>query len=362
MTDVIPAKKSFLISFLIDPKYRIGRHLLLVLFFATLAFNMMYLTCVDMLDQVDHVIFYITLSLLATYLVGLYLNNYVLLPRLLLKNRYISYMICVSLVITVQILVTFLCDYQIVSYYREEPSQYSFFYKDRILAVEIAGNFFLYALVIAGASISVLVKHWLKASARQDALEKTNLRTELERLKDRMNPEFLFAMLDEAGEQTIGNPEQASAILMKLSKLLRYQLYDGGRELVLLISEISFIENFLKLAQMRYQSLVFKLSTEGDVSRVVVPPLLFVPVVIYAARQLSAKDMRLDIHLCFRREEEGISFLCLCFTPDRQKEQDRISTELDDLRSRLDLLYQNTYALETTEEGSLLKTNLYIKL
>lgn len=70
-------------------------------------------------------------------------------------------------------------------------------------------------------------------------------------------------MLDEAGRQTFDNPGQASKVLMELSRLLRYQLYDGKREKVLLISEISFIERFLELAKMKYANLSFTVTKEG---------------------------------------------------------------------------------------------------
>ena len=56
---------SFLIDFLIAPKYRFGRHLLLVLFFTFVAFNMPYLTCAGFLDEVGGMIGYVSLLLLA---------------------------------------------------------------------------------------------------------------------------------------------------------------------------------------------------------------------------------------------------------------------------------------------------------
>jgi len=73
---------SFLIDFLIAPKYRFGRHLLLVLFFTFVAFNMPYLTCAGFLDEVGGVIGYVSGLLLAFYLGGIYLHMYVLLPGL----------------------------------------------------------------------------------------------------------------------------------------------------------------------------------------------------------------------------------------------------------------------------------------
>lgn len=362
MPKQIVTTNRFLIHFLIDRKYRAGRHIVLVLFFAFLAFNMTYPTCSDILDQLDGVIFDATLILLAVYLIGLYLHLYILLPKLLLKNRYLLYIASVSLLISSIMLVSFSFDYLIDHYYRQEPGPYSFFSKDRILTVEIVGNFLMYGILIAGSSISVLLRHWLAVSKRKNELEKENLRTELERLKDRINPEFLFTMLDEAGKQTAGNPELASAILMKLSKLLRYQLYDSNREKVLLNSEISFIGNFLNLAKICYQHLSFTMTTVGNVSRCLIPPLLFIPFAIHYVKQLSTRETRLDLHFSFQSEDTGLSFSCICFTPRVGNENAGISPEPEDVRRRLDLLYQDTYTLDIREEGSLYKINLHIKL
>lgn len=197
---------------------------------------------------------------------------------------------------------------------------------------------------------------------RKNELEKINLKTELEGLKDRINPEFLFCMLDEASEQTAGNPEQASLVLMKLSRLLRYQLYDGNREKVLLISEISFIENFLDLARMRYPNLNFKVMREGDVSRKLVPPLLFIPFAIRYVKLLTAKDQAMDLRFNFRVEPEGIGFSCICFTPGLSKCGMAGTQELADVKQRLDLLFPDAYRLTTSGDSSLCKTDLYLKL
>lgn len=353
---------SFLIDFLIAPKYRFGRHLLLVLFFTFVAFNMPYLTCAGFLDEVGGVIGYVSGLLLAFYLGGIYLHMYVLLPGLLLKNRYVLYIIIVSLLILVMIVVSFGSDYWLNRYSGQEPGYYSFFYKNRIMAVEIVSNFFLYGLLIAGTSITILLRHWMGFYQRKNELEKVNLKTELESLKDQINPEFLFNMLDEAGRQTFDNPEQASKVLMELSRLLRYQLYDGKREKVLLISEISFIERFLELAKMKYANLSFTVTKEEEVSRKLVPPLLFIPFAIHYIKQLSSEDSRMDIHFCFRAGERELFFSCICFAPglpDRQKEHNE---GLEDVKHRLDLLFKDAYKLEAVNDGALCKTNLCIRL
>lgn len=356
------AYKSFLIDFLIAPKYRIARHMVLMLFFTFVAFSFPYLICVEYLDKADHMVILVSLFLLFSYLSGIYLHMYVLLPRLLLNNRLLLYAVTVSLLLAAMITVSFVADAGLNLYYGETPSYYSYFYKSRIVAVEAVGNFVLYALLLAGTSLTLLLRQWLQFNKRKNELEKISLKTELECLKDQINPEFLFNMLDEASEQTANNPEQASMVLMKLSKLLRYQLYDGNREKVLPISEISFIENFLNLARVRYPNLSFTVIKEGNISRKLVPPLLFIPFAILYVKLLTAKNMQMDLRFSFRTGPQGVSFSCICFAPGLSGVCIDNCQELSDVKMRLDLLLANAYSLETTGNSSLCKTDLYMEL
>ena len=147
-------------------------------------------------------------------------------------------------------------------------------------------------------------------------------------------------------------------VLMKLSKLLRYQLYDGKREKVLLISEISFIENFLDLAKVRYTGLNFTVTKEGKLSRKLVPPLLFIPFAIYYVKLLPSVSSPMDIHFTFRAGEKELFFSCICFAPGITGK----GWELEDIRHRLSLLFKESYTLDTVDEGTICRTNLYIKL
>lgn len=365
MAEMQQTYNSFLIDFLIAPKYRIARHVVLMLFFTFVAFNLPYLISAEYSDNrgnMDHMVVYTSIFLLVTYLSGVYLHMYVLLPRLLLKDRVLLYVVTVGVLLLAMLAASFGVDAWLNHYYEEPPGFYSYFYENRIVVIEVVGNYILYALLLAGTSLTLLLREWLQFNRRKIELEKINLKAELERLKDQINPEFLFSMLDEASEQTIVNPEQASMVLMKMSRLLRYQLYDGNREKVLLISEISFIENFLHLARVRYANLNFKVTREGDVSRKLVPPLLFIPFAIRYVKLLTIKDGTMDLRFSFRKEQEGIAFSCICFAPGLARTGMVDAQELADVKQRLDLLLPNAYKLTTSGDSSLCKTDLYIKL
>lgn len=362
MTELQLNYNSFLIDFFIAPKYRIMRHVLLVLFFTFVAFNLPYLVCAGYSDKIDGMVIYASLFLLVSYLFGIYLHLYILLPKLLQRNQLLLYILTVAVLLALMISVSFAADAGLNHYSGEIPGYYSYFYKGRIVEVEIIGNYVIYALLLAGTSLTQLLRQWLQFNKRKNELEKINLKRELERLKDQINPEFLFSMLDEASEQTMLHPEQASMVLMKLSKLLRYQLYDGNREKVLLISEIAFIENFLNLAKVRYANLTFKVTREGDVSRKLMPPLLFIPFAILYVKLLTTKETTMDLHFIFSTEQSGLSFSCICFAPGLSEGEMENSQELEGVKQRLDLLFPNAHTLEVAGNSSLCKTHLFLKL
>ena len=94
-------------------------------------------------------------------------------------------------------------------------------------------------------------------------MEKVHVLSEVEQLKEQVSPELLFKTLHHSGELTLSEPEKASKMLMKLSQLLRYQLYDCSRTKVLLSSEINFLNNYLTLEQNSQAQFNYELLADG---------------------------------------------------------------------------------------------------
>ena len=123
--------------------------------------------------------------------------------------------------------------------------------------------------------MTVLLKEWMIDHQRVSQMEKAHVLSEVEQLKEQVSPELLFKTLHHSGELTLNEPGKASKMLMKLSQLLRYQLYDCSRAKVLLGSEITFLNNYLTLEQGSQSQFSYEFLSEGEVNRTLVPPLLF---------------------------------------------------------------------------------------
>ncbi len=172
--------------------------------------------------------------------------------------------------------------------------------------------------------------------------------SEVEQLKEQVSPELLFKTLHHSGELTLSEPEKASKMLMKLSQLLRYQLYDCSRTKVLLSSEINFLNNYLTLEQNSQAQFNYELLADGEVNRTLVPPLLFIPFVQYIVKSINEQrtsiPVSLKIHL--KVEENTIIFTCLCLQVNLLEDKG-----LERIRQRLNLLYGNRYRLFLTTES-----------
>lgn len=222
------------------------------------------------------------------------------------------------------------------------------------MLMDYISSFMLSTLCMIGGTMTLLLKEWMIENQRVSQMEKAHVLSEVEQLKEQVSPELLFKTLHHSGELTLTEPEKASKMLMKLSQLLRYQLYDCSRQKVLLSSEIAFLTNYLTLEQSSLPQFRYQFTAEGEVNRMLVPPLLFIPFVQHimelAHEQQTLLPVSLDIHL--KAEKGTIVFTCMC----RQLNLS-VNRGLERIRQRLDLLYGDRYGLSLTTECIRLELN-----
>jgi hypothetical protein len=115
---------------------------------------------------------------------------------------------------------------------------------------------------------------------RRRQIEKEHAALQLEQLKAQLQPHFLFNTLNSIyGLSLAGSPETPRFILL-LSELMRYVLYDSGKERINLADEVTFMENYFELEQRKYEGARIQFTTAGaDLGERQVPPLLWLPLV-----------------------------------------------------------------------------------
>jgi hypothetical protein len=114
---------------------------------------------------------------------------------------------------------------------------------------------------------------------RRRHLEKDNLALQLDQLKGQLQPHFLFNTLNSIyGLSLTGSPDTPRFILL-LSELMRYVLYDSGKEYIALPEEVTFLENYFEIEQRKYPAAQIRFTTTGAFVALPVPPLLLLPLV-----------------------------------------------------------------------------------
>jgi LytS/YehU family sensor histidine kinase len=129
-------------------------------------------------------------------------------------------------------------------------------------------------------SCVAFVYYGFEQEMRRRQIEKEHAALQLEQLKAQLQPHFLFNTLNSIyGLSLAGSPETPRFILL-LSELMRYVLYDSGKERINLADEVTFLENYFELEQRKYEGARIQFTTTGaDLGGRQVPPLLWLPLV-----------------------------------------------------------------------------------
>lgn len=338
-------------DFLISSRYRLGRHLLLVVLISIIVLFNSAIFYLEAEGQQKHLITGKSFLWFIAYLSAMYLNRYLLVSRFLLQKRYGVYTICYLLIILCLLLIVDLPEYL------NGPEDS---YSSITVANQVLGISFFYAICLSGSSMPVLFRHWIVSGKRMNELERATVRNELEYLKAQIHPVFLFNVLDQAIALSKMASQQASGLLFKLSKLLRYQLYDSNREWVLLRTEMNYLQGFLELETERREDkkLSFSITEEGNAGRVLIPPLLLAPIVEHMIRGVDEQDKEAFIRIVCRTEDKQVLFSCRGVAPIGQREDD----DLANVEQRLKLLFPDAYQLVCTGKGDSYAIQLSLKL
>ena len=134
---------------------------------------------------------------------------------------------------------------------------------------------FLFLYFIA---VCIAVFHWLFINIKfLINLKNEKKKTELMHLQSQVNPHFFFNMLNNLYGLVDKDSEKAKTLILKLSDMMRYSIYEGQKEYVTLLQEIDFIHNYIQLHKMRYhKDIIINFELDIDNEELKIMPLLFI--------------------------------------------------------------------------------------
>ena len=350
-------------DFLMSSKYRIHRHVLLQIAVFFITINIFWDTPDEFIFSKPRLHAWIIYFLMIDIL--LYFNAYILVPRFLLKNKYLMYLITsilfsITMIATIMVLQILLIDVPQPANPILGDSHTNIFLFFQVLGG--VSSLLGLGLVIAGVSAFLLFRHWIVFNKRAAQLESSTLQSELDFLKSQINPHFLFNMINNANIMVDEDPKQASMILSKLNDMLRYQFNDSAQDKVLLSADIDFLRDFLELEKTRRDNFEYTISIEGEIDNIQIPPLLFITFVENAIKHNNDSNNLSYVHIYISVNKDTLIFDCKNSKPQVEVKRETGGLGLANIVRRLDLLYGDNYSLKLNQTETTYQVYLELKL
>ena len=300
-----------------------------------------------------------------------YLNYYVFIPKFLTRRKFKSY--ALSIIVTLAVIF-------IVSFYTAKPLGEAFqdlgnpSFRENVASLPPIPRkpfFFNYGIVILSTisfAISTSVKvtsEWFKNENQLRENENQRLLAELSYLKAQINPHFFFNILNGIYALAIQKSDKTPEVIMKLSVIMRYIIYDANEPVVPLKKELKHIANYIDLQKMRLADIVnVKYIVSGNSKNIMIEPLLFSVFVENAFKHGIDYSKECEISFQLDISEGELKFLAI--NPIVQKTHKTDSSNsgigLDNIKKRLELLYPNKHELSITESDQHHKVELKLNI
>lgn len=323
------------------------------------------------------------------------INNFVLAPKLLLKSKFPQYIIACLILLTGVAFVDYLLPHGHGVHRFKGPPEFK--QEQRIpeqernkIDEEILdrdnppvfrekpklprkappkpllywGIFLLGFLIIGFNSGMKIFIRWLDEQEKQSEKERQYLSAELAVLKQQVSPHFLMNTLNNIHALIDFDSEKAKDSIIKLSRLMRYMLYESNTEQVPIKKEIDFIESYIELMRLRYDEskLSIRLSYPAFATDVYVPTLLFLPVIENAFKHGIDASGKSFVDIQFKMEASNLLFQIENgnFPVKKRRPQEASGIGLKNIKRRLDLIYPNNYSLDVSSSEEIFSVTLSI--
>ena len=199
-------------------------------------------------------------------------------------------------------------------------------------------------------------------------LKDNQKQSELDLLQAQLNPHFLFNTLNNLYGISITQHQRIPSLLLKLSELLRYSVYETRQTYVPLTEEIDYIKNYIEFEKLRTNDRLI-LDAEFDLEgldKITIPPLLLIVFVENAFKfaKDSAQD-EISIFIKLRKESDQLSFFIRNSYTEGQLDGNRkkySGVGLVNVIKRLSLLYPDTHKLTTKYENGFFEVGLSLNI
>jgi two-component system, LytTR family, sensor kinase len=230
--------------------------------------------------------------------------------------------------------------------------------KNTSLGIYFGKDFNTQMLIVLCAFLLKCIKDFFKS----EAIKKEKITMELAYLKSQINPHFLFNTMNNLYGLSLSEPEKTPDVILKISEMMRYMLYESNEERVPLTKEIEYLNSYIELEKIRYEGQTFvDFTVEGNTNNKLIAPLLLISFVENIFKHGNIQDIDNQVVISLKVDENQLNF--------KQKntiaihEKDKMGgLGLKNVERRLFLLYHDKYKLNVKNENGIYESELTLKL
>jgi two-component system, LytTR family, sensor kinase len=290
-----------------------------------------------------------------------YLMMYVLVPTLLIRRRYISFFLT-TLVLAILggtmlwFIYNWLCQSYFTHFIESGFTSASFFYKTLDLVY-----------ISTFPVIYKLNQFYLREEERNRQIVEQKLKAELELLKNQLHPHFLFNTLNNLYGLVLTQHPQAANVVVRLSNMLSYMLYDSNVNTIAMTKEVEQLQNYIELEKIRYgERLELSFECSGVSEQHRIAPLLLIGFIENAFKHGAASSPDFAwIRINLAVQEQKLQFMiennCQPSHVTKDHELSKGGIGLVNIQKRLELIYPNQHQLHIEHSDTyLLQLQLYL--
>jgi len=286
-----------------------------------------------------------------------FVNHYVLIPKLLKCRGVLYYGFSVAALILVFYPVFVLLIRALPAVH--ELQLITFVRKPTVFAED--GGFLPFTVMILTVPI-IISNQWFRQNSAIADLEKEKTATELNLLKHQINPHFFFNTLNNLYALSLIQHKDTPEVVLQLSELMRYVIYKGKEDTVQLREEVQYIEDYVRLQQMRlHKKLDYRFEKDIADENLPILPLLFIILVENAFKHgIEPAEKTCFLHMYLQSEEKRLVFRCENSVETRPPTARGIG--LENLQRRLALRFPDCHSLQVEERAGIFSATLILKL
>jgi two-component system, LytTR family, sensor kinase len=200
----------------------------------------------------------------------------------------------------------------------------------------------------------------IKDLVESEQLKKEKIATELAYLKSQINPHFLFNTMNNLYGLSLSEPEKTPDVILKVSAMMRYMLYESNEELVLLTKEVEYLNSYIELEKIRYEGQTYiDFTVEGNITNKLIPPILLISFVENIFKHGDIQSPQNAVEISLKVEDRRLIFKQKNKTVIREKDK-MGGLGLKNVERRLSLLYPGKHSVNVKNTNGIYESELIL--